>query len=117
MAKESERMRLMKENFMELHQQGFSVSEIAERYNLSNKAAYNALQAIAEANGVSRESLLKVVRKLTTERAYKEEAKKVKVDVGELKKGFKEAGNLLDTMISIIDETLREEKENDNFDI
>lgn len=116
MARESERMRLMKENFMELHQQGFTIPEIAAKYNLGKASVYHSLQNIANANGVSRESLLKIVR-TPTEKAYKEEAKKVKVNVEELKKGFKEAGNLIDSLIDIIGETLREEKENDDYEI
>lgn len=116
MARESERMRLMKENFMELHQQGFTIPEIAAKYNLGKASVYRSLQNIANANGVSRESLLKIVR-TPTEKAYKEEAKKVKVNVEELKKRFKEAGNLIDSLIDIIGETLREEKENDGYEI
>ena len=116
MAKESERMRLMKENFMELHYQGFTVPEIAVKFNLGKATVYHALQEIANANGVSRESLLKIVR-TPTERAYKEEAKKVKVNVEELKKGFKEAGNSLNFLIGIIDETLREENKYDSYEI
>lgn len=52
-----------------------------------------------------------------TERAYKEEAKKVNVNMTDLKNGFKEAENLLDSLIDIIDETLREEKEYGNYEI
>lgn len=115
MAKESERMRLVKANFMELHQQGLSIPEIAEKYNLGRATVYHALQTIADANGVSRESLLQIVRK-PTERAYKEEAKKVKVNVSELENGFKEVGNMIDSIINIIDETLREEKEHDCYE-
>jgi len=116
MARESERMRLMKENFMELHQQGFTIPEIAAKFNLGKATVYHTLQDIADANGVSRESLLQIVR-TPTERAYKEEAKKVKVNVAELKNGFKEAGNHLDLLIGIIDETLREENEYDGYEI
>lgn len=115
MAKESERMRLVKANFMELHQQGLSIPEIAEKYNLGRATVYHALQTIADANGVSRESLLQIVRK-PRERAYKEEAKKVKVNVSELENGFKEVGNMIDSIINIIDETLREEKEHDCYE-
>lgn len=116
MAKESERMRLLKENFMELHQQGFSIPEIAEKYNLGSAAIYSyALQSIADANGVSRQSLLKTIRK-PTEREHKEEDKKVKANVTELKNGFREAEELLDTLINTINETLREGKKHDNYE-
>lgn len=117
MAKESERMRLMKENFMELHRQGFTISQIAEKYNLGKASVYHVLQDIADANGISRESLLQVVR-TPTERAYKEESKKVTVNVTDLKIGFQEAGKIIDSLIGIIGETLREEKEHyDDYEI
>lgn len=115
MARESERMRLLKENFMELHNQGFGILEIATKFNLSDKSVYRTLQAIADANGVSRASLLQVIR-TPTERAYKEEEKKTRVDVETLRSGFRETEELLDSLIEIIEETLREENENGNIE-
>ena len=56
---EVEQVKFMKENFMELHQQGLSVPKIAEQFNLPQMVVYNALQEIADTNGVSRESLLR----------------------------------------------------------
>lgn len=109
MARESERMRLMKESFMELHQQGVTIPEIAEKFNLGKTTVYHTLQDIADANGISRESLLQIPRKASAERAYQREAKKVKVDVAKLKNGFREAGSHLDFLIGIIDDILREE--------
>lgn len=116
MARVSERMRLMKENFMTLHQQGFTIPEIAEKYNLGRATVYHTLQEIADANGVKRESLLQIVR-TPSERAYNEEAKRIKVDVGELRQGFTDVGNSLDRLIGIIDDTLREEQKNDSHEI
>ena len=42
MLKESERTRVMKENFMALHLEGDTIAEIAERYNLSKVTVYQA---------------------------------------------------------------------------
>ena len=56
MPKESERTKLMKENFMSLHNRGLMISEIAQKYNLSDQTVYNSLQAIADDYGVRRES-------------------------------------------------------------
>lgn len=92
MPKESERTKLMKENFMSLHNRGLTISEIAQKYNLSDQTVYNSLQAIADANGVSRESLLQVI-KTPSDKAYAREVEKVKVDVGNLIHGF-ENGNI-----------------------
>ena len=59
---ESERVREMKKHFMDLHNNGLSIQEIAERFNLNRSTAYNHLEEIAVANGVSRESLLRTIR-------------------------------------------------------
>lgn len=117
MAKESESVKVMKENFMELHGQGLSIPEIAEKFGISSSVIYKKhLQEIADANGVSRESLLKIVRE-PTERMYKEEEKRVKVNIEELKRGFREAGEKIDFLIGIIDDILEEEKKYDGYEI
>lgn len=116
MAKESERVRQMKENFMELHMQGFSIREIAEKYNLSPRTVYQRLQDIADANKVSRDSLLQIVR-TPSEKAYREEAKRVKVNMEELEAGFREVGNILDSLIGMLDEILQEESKNEGYEI
>ncbi len=55
---QSERTLKMKENFIELHNQGLDIKEIAERFNLNLTTIYHSLNEIAEKAGVSRESLL-----------------------------------------------------------
>lgn len=115
MAKESERMRLMKENFIELHAQGLTVPEIAEKFNLGESTVYKKLQEIADANGVTRDSLLQQVR-TPTERAYKEEAERVKVNVGEMRNGFREVKEKITFLIDVIEDVLKEEKENGYFE-
>lgn len=108
MPKESERTKLMKENFMSLHNRGLMISEIAQKYNLSDQTVYNSLQAIADANGVSRESLLQVI-KTPSDKAYAREVEKVKVDVGNLIHGFEGAENQIKSLIKTIDKTLEED--------
>jgi predicted DNA-binding protein YlxM (UPF0122 family) len=49
----------MMQNYVRLHAEGLSPSEIAKRYNLSTRNVYYVLQEIADKAGVSRESLLK----------------------------------------------------------
>lgn len=112
MARESERMRLMKENFMELHNQGLTVPQIAEKYNLGESTVYHKLQEIADANNVSRESLLKVVR-TPSEKAYREEARRVRVNVNELLKGLDEADKGIQSTMSLINMILEEEEHYD----
>jgi len=115
MAKESERTRVMRENFMTYHEQGYTIKEIAEKSGLSDFTVYHNLQRIADEHGVSRDSLLKVVKGPRSERAFQEERQRVTVNVEELRAGFQEAGNLIDFLIETIDETLKEEKGNDSI--
>lgn len=58
MMKKNERTLQMMQNYVSLHDSGMSPGEIAKKYNLSSKTVYGALQEIADAAGVSRESLL-----------------------------------------------------------
>lgn len=109
MAKENERTLWMKENFMDLHHEGASIKEIADKYDLSVSTVYRSLQEIAEANKVSRESLLKVVRTPTT-KFYREEQERIRVRKEEFDEGFAELENILISLIQRIDETLKEEK-------
>lgn len=59
----NERTKQLKENFMELHEKGWSISKIAEHFSLSQRHIYNVLPEIAKENGVSKESLLAVPHK------------------------------------------------------
>lgn len=56
----TERVKFYKRNFMRFHDEGYSIPEIAEKSNISYGHAYTLLQEIADANGVSREELLKI---------------------------------------------------------
>lgn len=55
---QSERTFKLREGFMSLHNQGLGVSEIAENFDLHPVTVYRLLDEIAEAAGVTRESLL-----------------------------------------------------------
>lgn len=111
MLKVSERTHVMKENFMPLHLEGSSIPEIASRYNLSQTTVYRHLQDIANAHGVSRESLLQriIVRIPTTDKQYAEEERKMKVTAEELDAAFTEANVTLTNLINLIDKVLMEE--------
>ena len=94
---------------MALHQQGYYIAEIAKKYELSPCTVYLHLQEIADANGVSRESLLQVVR-TPSERQYKEEERRIQVNIEELKKGFSDLDESFQRLITTIDNILEEEK-------
>ncbi len=49
---------LMMKSFMDLHSQGHSIAQIADEFNISPASVYKNLDKIADANGVTRESLL-----------------------------------------------------------
>lgn len=53
-----ERTFQMMKSFVQLHQQGHSIAEIAKMYNLSNSTVYKKLGEIAKKAGVERKSLL-----------------------------------------------------------
>lgn len=63
MSKQSERVKKMLAGFMNLHEQGFSIPEIAQEFGLTSVTVYAYLQEIADNNGVTRESLLQQVHK------------------------------------------------------
>ena len=115
MAKESERSKQMRSSFMELHEQGFSIPEIAAKFNLAPETIYRNLQRIADENNVERASLLQRIR-TPSEKAYKEEAKRVKVNVEDLENDFVETKKSILTIINTIEKILEEEKENDSYD-
>ena len=66
-----ERVRLMKKNFMELHEAGCTVQKIARMYELGESTVYDALEEIAAANNVPRESLLWKVKRNTNTETHK----------------------------------------------
>lgn len=110
MATVSERVHVMKENFMTWHNQGFSIPEIAEMSHLSFNSVYNHLQEIAYENGVTRESLLQIVRTQKSPKAWKDEEKRVRIDTLSMAEDFKKAAETVNSLISQIDKVIEEER-------
>ncbi len=110
MANTAERTHVMKEHFMTLHQQGYSIKEIATKFNLSSFTVYYHLQEIADENGVSRDSLLQVVRAARTQRQLKEEERRVQVNFEELIRNFQSSKDSLKSIINSVKEILEEEQ-------
>lgn len=111
MAKISETASVMKKNFMTLHDQGFTIPEIAQKFNLSTPTVYRHLDEIARENGVAREDLLKVIKSPYSERGFREEAKRVRFDKQELQKGLVDADNAIQGTIDLIDIILQEDEQ------
>lgn len=108
----SERVVQMKANFMELHEAGLTIQEIADKFHLSRATMYRHLEAIALENGVTRESLLQQVHQTPTYWAKQNHA--LKVDGNQLLAKFDSAQQALSeiteditTIINIIEEDLR----------
>jgi len=107
---QSERVHVMKENFMALWEQGWGVYEIAAHYNLAPATVYSYLQEIATAHGMLREALLKRPRTVLTPRQYDDEAKRTRESVEGMLEEFQELGNSFDRLIGKIDRFLEEEE-------
>ena len=108
----SERVLQMKQNFIELHYQGFSIPDIAKKFHVDNSTIYYHLQDIAEANGMTREDLLKVVK--TSSRTYiRKEENSFKVDSAELMQNLANAKISISNSKQKIDEIITNFKENE----
>ena len=108
MAKVSERVNVMKKNFMTLHEQGYSIPEIAQKFNLSFCTVYRLLDEIAKENNLIREDLLQILRTPSEEQLLRREHKKVHVDVQAMQKEFKMIDEILENLIGQIDNVLEE---------
>ena len=82
--KRSERVNYMISNFMDWHNAGMSIKEIAEKASVTTRTIYQRLQEIADLNGVSRESLLEVVHKPHEVTATSKRASVSKINADEL---------------------------------
>lgn len=103
--KRSERVHKMMENFEDLHLQGFSIPEIACKFNLSSQAVYQHLAEIAKKLGVSREALLKQVHK--TPAYWERQNNQLKVDANEITNKFISIQQAIGDIQSDIDSLLQ----------
>ena len=108
----SERVFIMKQNFMMWHEKGYTIPEIAEMHNLSFSCVYRHLQEIADENNTTREELVKLVRTAKGDREWERESKKVIIDVDKMNVEFEKSIAVIDEIINRIDEIiLKEENE------
>lgn len=97
----SERTLRMKEEFITLHSQGWSLKRIAYHFDLDSSTVYRHLQDIADAAGVTRESLLDIPRAkhVTHERSF---APVAPVDLTNFRQNFQQALKDFDHIITTI---------------
>lgn len=98
----SERVYQMKKNFMRLHNDGYSIPEIAKMYSLSFSCVYKNLQKIAYENSTTREALLRNIRTVNGERNWEREAQKVQIDVVAMQCDFENTTNAIDKILDEI---------------
>lgn len=104
--KQSARVGEMMKNFLRLHNEGKDISEIAERYHLSDQTVYLKLQEIADKEGITREELLSRPHK---KHVVTKQRKVVKIiDICELKKSFEDLQKDIDEILVNIDEAVAE---------
>ena len=102
----TERVHVMMENFMELHEQGYSIPEIAEKFNLNSSTIYRHLQEIADANGVLREDLLQIVKVSFSRKHWNEQSKREKATFEILEQGLNSIEIEVDKLIRALEEEL-----------
>lgn len=106
--KRTQRVAILVDSFMDYHNQGYSIPEIAEKLNVSNVTIYQHLEEIARKNGKTREDLLKVVH--SVERIDKGISRKGSTIYSEeVIKSLQDIITDVDCLINKISETLNEE--------
>ena len=108
--KRSEKVSRMIDNFMELHNQGYTIPQIAEKFKLSETTVRIHLQEIADNNGVSRDSLLQIVHSQHFMSKIRNSAQMEKEDPKELRRVFESAMNEVTELIKVIDKRLEGER-------
>ena len=105
-----ERTLRMMDEFMDLHNAGWSLDEIADKFGLCTRTVRNHLQEIADKYGVTRESLQKRVH--TKHASYVRKFEPVTpVSVDDLNEQFDAIFNGLETLIDIINRDIEKQEQ------
>ena len=116
MGRNSERVVRMKQDFMRLHNEGKTIKEIAEIYNLHYTTVYDYLEEIAKANNIDRSNLLiRVIARAGKSNSEKEAVSTNSIDFKEIGKSFdiitNELNNLINNLDSFTDEFFKDDEE------
>ena len=99
----SERVNQLIEHFMEDHNQGLSVSEIADKHKVSTRTVYSHLNEIAKRNNRTREYLLQVPHKEhsshSTTHKNIEKKKKIRSDFEDILTASRDLAKQLDHIL------------------
>ena len=109
----SERVRrLVNHDFMQLHNEGCSIPEIAEKTSLDPSTVYGYLQTIADRNGTTRDELLQLHRKENEKRKERETAR-IKANSAEMLKAYDASINYIKELIGQIEESMHDNREDE----
>ena len=111
MAGQSERVKMMKANFMKDRETCGSMVEIAKKYEISVFTIYDNLQDIADENGVDRDSLLYVVQKEHEVGVRKIKRKEKEIKPEELREDFRILKETIQSIRTKIQTILNEQEE------
>ena len=106
---QDEKTKLFKKHFVSERESGLSIPEIADKYHISRRHAYNLLQEIADENGVTRKSLLQQPNKQhTTPLFTNTRNNEEKINVEKVREDFQNILTAAENVMNAI-ETLLEE--------
>ena len=108
-SKTSERVKLMKEHFLEYRLSGKSIAEIAKIFKVSIWSIYDNLESIAKNNNMTRDELLYQSHKNHPVSSSSKTVQKTKEHISpkELQKSFSDMLIIADDIIKKIDEELK----------
>lgn len=104
----TQRVNRLISSFMDYHNQGYSIQEIAEKLSISYVTVYHYLDEIAKNNDTTREELLQKVHQ--TERSDKGQSRKeISINSEEIVLNLKNLVTEVDCLINKISEALKED--------
>lgn len=112
MAKRSERVKYLIDNFIKFHNEGMSIPEIAEKSAVTTRTIYSYLQEIADQNGVTRESLLEKVHKPHEVTKFGEHKKTPKIDGEALVNRYSEVIRTAEDLQQELRDLIKKQEEN-----
>ena len=105
----NERTLNMKREYVRLHNEGYTPSEIAKKYDLSLSTIYKSLEEIARKAGVTRESLLE--RPIEADHSGRCLTYVQPVNVSQIREHFTTAQKELENLIQEVEKVIKAEED------